>query len=165
MTPLAVFIGPPAAGKSRLGKRVAQRLGVPFSDTDKMVATEHGAISDIFARHGEPQFRTWERDAVREALTKGGIVSLGGGAILDEETQRDLDACRVVLITATPEAIEKRLSAGSRPLLTNGIESWKALVAQRQPIYDRLADIVVDTSHGTMDSIADDIADRVKESV
>lgn len=164
MTPLAVLIGPPAAGKSRLGKRVAQRLGVPFSDTDKMVATEHGAISEIFARLGESQFREWERDAVREALTRGGIVSLGGGAILDEDTQTDLAACRVILITATPEAIEHRLDAGNRPLLTNGIESWKTLVAERQPIYDRLADIVVDTSRGTMDSIADDIAERVKES-
>lgn len=165
MTPLAVLIGPPAAGKSRLGKRVSQILGVSFSDTDKMVATRHGAITEIFEKHGEPQFRLWERDAVREALTRDGIVSLGGGAILDEGTQRDLEHCRVLLITATADAIEHRLDAGNRPLLTDGIESWKKLVLQRQPIYDRLADVVIDTSHGTMDSIADKIADLVKESV
>lgn len=162
MTPRAVLIGPPAAGKSRLGKRVARRLGVRFSDTDSMVSTLHGPIPEIFAQQGETQFRLWERDAVVEALTHDGIVSLGGGAILDPDTQRDLDSQFVVLVTASAEAIVPRLVEGKRPLLSGGIESWKALVAERQPIYDRLADLIIDTSRGTMDSLADDIADAVE---
>ncbi len=164
MKPRAVLIGPPAAGKSRLGKRIAQRLGVPFVDTDKVVVSHHGPIPEIFATHGETQFREWERDAVIDALHTDGIVSLGGGAILNEDTQRDLVDHNVLLITASPEAIEHRLSAGTRPLLTDGIESWKALVAGRQPIYDRLARHTVDTSHGTMDSIADEVADDLRNA-
>ena len=161
MTPRAVLIGPPAAGKTRLGKRIARRLGVGFVDTDSLVANDHGPISAIFERFGEPQFREWERAAVVDALTTGGVVSLGGGAIVNEATQRDLSDLTVILVTASPEKVAPRLILGNRPLLVNGIESWKTLVAERQPIYDRLAKIVVDTGTATMDSIADDVAARL----
>lgn len=161
MSPRAVLIGPPAAGKTRLGKRVARILGVEFRDTDSMVVAEHGPIPEIFATHGEEQFRAWERSAVADALRSEGIVSLGGGAILDEETQRDLADVTVVLVTASPEAIEPRLKTGTRPLLTGGIQAWRKLVASRQPIYDRLATVTVDTSRGTMDSHADTLAERL----
>ena len=164
MSPIAVLIGPPAAGKSRLGKRVATGLGVEFVDTDKMVVASHGPIPEIFNTVGEAQFRQWERDAVVTALSTSGIVSLGGGAVLNEDTQRDLEKLRVVLITATPDAIEPRLVAGNRPLLTGGIDAWKELVVARQPIYERLASITVDTSRGTMDNIADELASRLGES-
>jgi len=160
--PRAVLIGPPAAGKSRLGRRIASRLGVGFVDTDKLVVAEHGPIPEIFEHMGEPTFRVWERAAVISALGTDGIVSLGGGAILDVDTRLDLRDHTVILITATPEAIESRLAAGTRPLLTEGIDSWKKLVSVRQPIYDELANFTVDTSRGTMDSIADDIANRLK---
>jgi shikimate kinase len=163
VTPRAVLIGPPAAGKTRLGKRIAKRLGVGFIDTDSKVVSEHGPIRDIFSTHGEPQFRQWERTAVVEALESDGIVALGGGAIVDEATQRDLSAHTVILVTASPEVIAPRLLLGNRPLLARGIEAWKDLVEKRQPIYDRLATIVVDTGHATMDSIADDLAERLRD--
>jgi shikimate kinase len=162
MTPRAVLIGPPAAGKTRLGKRIAKRLGVGFIDTDSRVVSQHGPIRDIFASHGEPQFRAWEREAVVEALESDGIVALGGGAIVDEATQRDLATHTVILVTASPKVIAPRLLLGKRPLLARGIEAWKELVEKRQPIYDRLATIVVDTGHATMDSIADDLAERLR---
>ena len=158
MTPRAVLIGPPAAGKTRLGKRIAKRLGVGFVDTDALVSNEHGPIPAIFSQFGEPRFRQWERAAVVEALKTDGIVSLGGGAIIDEATQRDLSKVTVILVTASPEKVAPRLILGNRPLLKDGIESWKRLVAERQPIYDRLADIVVDTGAATMDSLADRVA-------
>lgn len=162
MTPRAVLIGPPAAGKTRLGKRIARRLGVGFVDTDSTVVSGHGPIPTIFEKFGEPQFREWERVAVVEALKTDGIVSLGGGAIVDEATQRDLANLTVVLVTASPDKVAPRLIFGNRPLLAGGIESWKRLVAERQPIYDRLADIVVDTGRATMDSIADDVAAQLE---
>ncbi len=162
MTPRAVLIGPPAAGKTRLGKRVARRLGVGFVDTDSLVVSDHGPIPAIFDKFGEPQFREWERVAVVEALKTDGVVSLGGGAIVDEATQRDLANLTVVLVTASPDKVAPRLIFGNRPLLAEGIESWKRLVAERQPIYDRLADIVVDTGRATMDSIADDVAAQLE---
>jgi len=163
VSPIAVLIGPPAAGKSRLGRRVADRLGVGFVDTDKSVVVKHGPIPEIFASSGEAQFRAWEREAVTEALLTPGIVALGGGAILNPDTQRDLEDLFVVMVTATPEAIEPRLVSAKRPLLTGGIDAWVALVAERQPVYDRLADFTVDTSRGTMDGIADSLVTRLEE--
>ena len=162
MTPVAVLIGPPASGKTRLGKRLAARLGVEFVDTDKQVVAQHGPIPEIFASVGEGQFRVWEREAVVDALATSGIVALGGGAVVNEDTQRDLEELRVVLITATPAAIAPRLVSNKRPLLAGGVEAWVALVAARQPIYDRLAQITVDTSRGSMDEIADDLATRLE---
>lgn len=163
MSPIAVLIGPPAAGKSRLGRRVATRLGVEFVDTDKRVVAQHGPIPEIFASEGEAQFRVWEREAVVDALVSPGIVALGGGAVLNPDTQRDLEDLFVILVTATPEAIAPRLVAGKRPLLAGGIDAWVALVAERQPVYDRLADFSVDTSRGTMDGIADSLVTRLEE--
>jgi shikimate kinase len=163
VSPIAVLIGPPAAGKSRLGRRVAARLGVEFVDTDKRVVAKHGPIPEIFASAGEQQFRVWEREAVVDALASPGIVALGGGAVLDHDTQRDLKDLYVILVTASPEAIAPRLVSGTRPLLAGGIDAWVALVAERQPVYDRLADFTVDTSRGTMDSIADSLVTRLEE--
>lgn len=164
MKPVAVLIGPPAAGKTKLGKRIAKNLGVEFIDTDKVVVKEHGPIPQIFAQHGEKQFREWERAAVAVALKSAGVVSLGGGAILNPETRIELEKHRVLLITAKPEVIRWRLVAGKRPLLTNGIESWKELVKERQPIYDSIADMTVDTSSGTMESIAKRVAGELRKA-
>ena len=119
--PRAVFIGPMGSGKTKVGKRVAKALGVSFLDTDKMVVAEHGPIADIFDTHGEAHFRALERAAVREAFASDGIVSLGGGAILDPETQADLAALRVVYLSITAEAVESRLDNGKRPLVRGGI--------------------------------------------
>jgi shikimate kinase len=154
-----VFIGPSGAGKSRLGKRVARILGVPFADTDKIVTAAHGAIPEIFRTHGEPHFRALERAVVAEALRGDGVLSLGGGAILDADTQRDLAAHRVVFLTITPEAVAPRISGDAdRPLVKNGVEDWIALNAPRWAIYERLADATFDTSHRPNDQLAEEVA-------
>ncbi|WP_310134925.1 shikimate kinase [Leifsonia shinshuensis] len=151
------LIGPPAAGKSRVGKRLAKLLGLPFVDTDAVVVAEHGPISEIFATHGEAHFRVLERAAVAEALRRPGIVSLGGGAVLDPATQSDLAGARVVLLTVRPEAIAKRITNGKRPLITD-LESWKRLVASRSELYRSLADYTADTSSRPIDTIVEEIA-------
>ena len=159
-TPTAVLIGPPAAGKSRIGKRVAKLLGVPFTDTDSRIVAEHGAIADIFAEHGEAHFRALERRAVAAALAGPGVVSLGGGAVLDRDTQADLADLRVVLLTATADSVKKRIRGAKRPLLASGgIEAWERLVAERTPIYEALATRTWDTSSRPVDSIAAEIAE------
>lgn len=156
---LVVLIGAPGAGKTRTGKRVARLLGVPFIDTDKVIVAEHGAIADIFATYGEPYFRGLERAAVSKALGERAVVTLGGGAVLDPETQADLAAHRVVQLTVAPEAVEKRIADNKRPLLKDGIGAWSALVAARQPIYDRLSQLTIDTSRTPLDGVARTIAD------
>lgn len=156
------LIGPPAAGKSRLGKRLAVRLGLPFVDTDTLVVAQHGPIPAIFAEHGEPHFRALERVAVAQALAEPGVVALGGGAVLDTDTQADLARARVVLLTIRPEAIAKRLGSGKRPL-TDDLDSWKRVVASRADLYNALADYTADTSARPIDTIVEEIAAWVEE--
>jgi shikimate kinase len=158
-TPVVVLIGAPGAGKSRIGKRVARLLDVPFVDTDKRIVAAHGSIADIFARDGEPHFRELERLAVEAALTEHAVVSLGGGAVLDPRTQADLEGLAVVELRVEPHAVERRIQGPKRPLLAGGIDSWKALVAARQPIYTRLAGITIDTTAVPVERIAAQIAD------
>ncbi len=160
--PLVVFVGPPAAGKSRLGKRVAKMLDVAFVDTDSVIIDQHGPISDIFEQHGEEYFRELERHAVIDALTKPAVVALGGGAVINPNTRSDLAAQRVALVTISADKVASRLNPGKRPLLTDGLESWKALVEQRQPWYDEVADVVFDTSIEPMDHIAQQIVQWIE---
>ncbi|MDH6532997.1 shikimate kinase [Aurantimicrobium minutum] len=155
---LVVFIGAPASGKSKIAKRVAALLGVERIDTDKEIVATHGAISDIFANQGEPAFRALERAAVKRALAESAVVSLGGGAVLDPDTQSDLLRSHVVLLTVSEEAVAERIGGDKRPLLSGGVESWKRLVAARTPIYEKLADVSWDTSSGDLDGIAEEVS-------
>jgi shikimate kinase len=157
--PALVLIGAPGAGKTRVGKRVAKLIGLPFIDTDKVIVTAHGPISDIFAEHGEPHFRALERAAVESALHERAVVSLGGGAVLDLRTQEDLGDVRVVQLTVEASALAERNLGDKRPLLAGGLEAWKALVAARAPIYEQLADKTIDTTHRPVRSIASEIVD------
>ncbi|GAA4172480.1 shikimate kinase [Gryllotalpicola koreensis] len=153
-----VLIGPPAAGKSKVGKKLAKLLGKDFIDTDAIIVRDHGAITDIFAEHGEPYFRRLERAAVLEALAQDAIISFGGGAVLDEHTQQDLKSHVVVLLDVDADSVEGRIKLdGKRPLVPD-IESWKALVAARRPLYERLADRRVETANRPRDQIAQELA-------
>jgi shikimate kinase len=156
-----VLIGPPAAGKSKVGKKLAKLLEKDFVDTDAIVVRDHGPITEIFAEHGEPYFRALERTAVVEALAQDAIVSFGGGAVLDEDTQRDLAAHVVVLLDVDAESVEGRIKEdGKRPLAPD-IESWKALVAARRPLYERLADRRIETANRPRDQLAQELADWI----
>jgi len=155
--PLAVFIGPMGAGKTRIGKRVAKALGVPFTDTDKVIVAQHGPIADIFDAHGEPHFRALEREAVAAALCGEGVVSLGGGAVLAPETQELLAGLPVVLLHVEADAVAARLADGRRPLVRGGVEDWQRIYAARRALYERLASVTFDTSYLPKDRIAEDI--------
>jgi shikimate kinase len=147
------------SGKTKLGKRVAASLGKPFIDTDRMIVAEHGTIADLFAQFGEAHFRALERVAVEDALAQDAVVALGGGAILNEQTQADLADRRVALITVSAAAVAPRIEGTKRPLLAGGIESWKQIYEARREIYDRLATRVWDTSSRPLAAIAAEIAD------
>ena len=162
--PHLVVIGPPGAGKSRVGKQVARLLRVPFVDTDRRIVAQHGPIATIFAERGEEWFRAVERVEVERALTEAAVVSLGGGAILNQQTQDDLAAARVALITVSPEAVESRIAGAIRPLLTGGVESWMALVASRRELYEKLATRSFDSSHRTASALAFEITEWVRNA-
>lgn len=158
----AVFIGPMASGKSKLGKRVARELGAPFHDTDKMVVAEHGDIPTIFALHGEGQFRVWEREAVRTALALGGVISLGGGAILDPETRDDLSKETVIYLHIRPEVVARHVSTATRPLLADGMEAWERIFAERRPLYEAVATVDFDTSSAHLANLTTEVAGWIK---
>lgn len=153
-----VLIGPMGAGKTSIGKKAARALKVPFFDTDAAVVRDHGPIDRLFAERGEEHFRGVERAAVIEGLATGGIVSLGGGAVLHPETRSDLARHRVVLLTVSPRVVAGRVRDSARPLLQGddgAIARWTAIFEERRPVYEELADIAFDTSNGPVQDVVD----------
>ncbi len=149
-----VLIGPMGAGKTSVGRRVAKALARPFFDTDIAVVREHGPIERIFAEHGEPHFRALERAAVREGLATGGVVSLGGGAVLDPETQADLaHAPRGAADGRRRGSSRAAYASRARPLLQTARTRSRAgprSIAERRPDLRRGGRLTFDTSHGPL---------------
>lgn len=166
--PVIVLIGPMGAGKTSIGRRVAKALGVPFVDTDAAVVRDHGPIEALFEAHGEAHFRSLEREAVASAVAAaerdGGVVALGGGAVLHAETQHDLARHQVVLLTVPPERIASRIRGTNRPLLQadDPIARWTEVYEQRRPLYERLATTTFDTSVGPLQGVVDEIVTWVR---
>ncbi len=150
--PSIVLIGPMGAGKTSIGRRVARSLDRPFLDTDKIVVRDHGPIPDLFATHGEANFRALERTAVSEALASGGVIALGGGAVLDADTRADLKDHQVVLLTVQPHVVAARIGGDARPLLAgeDPVARWSRIFEDRRAVYDEVADVTFDTSSGPL---------------
>ncbi|CAN5321114.1 shikimate kinase [soil metagenome] len=162
--PRAVLIGAMGSGKSTVAEALASRLAVSSRDTDQDVENLAGcSVQDIFVNDGEAAFRTLEKQAVAEALqTHDGVLSLGGGAVLDPETRVLLhDHTVIFLQVSMPEAVRRIGMGQTRPLLNQavgGVRSrFKALLDERTPIYQELATHVVDTDGLTPDQVADQI--------
>jgi len=158
-----VFIGPMGAGKTTIGKRVAKALAAEFVDSDTEFVRQHGPIAAFFDAHGEAAFRREERLVVERQVRRDVVLSLGGGAVLDEQTRADLSDVPVVLLTTTAEAVRDRLGGGSRPLVRGGVADWTRIHEARRPIYESLADTVVDTSRRPITTLAAEIAAWVRD--
>lgn len=143
---VVVIIGAPASGKSRVSRSLSELLTVELIDTDHEIEKKCGPISEIFLEHGETYFRDIEREIVHEALSQHAVVSLGGGAVMNEETQKELELLPVVQMTVRSDIAQQRIANNKRPLLGGDISTWKKLVEIRQPIYDRLSSLTLDSS-------------------
>lgn len=140
-----ILIGPMGSGKTTLGKKLAKELGIPFADTDKLVAKDHGSIVDIFSKFGEAHFRTLETSALIKALATGGIIATGGGIVLSEENRRLLSGYRTIFLDTSSEHVLGKINLSKRPLLKDNPERWDSIYAERKALYEQCATATVFT--------------------
>jgi shikimate kinase len=159
--PVVVLVGMPGAGKSTVGRLAAQRLGVAFRDTDADVVRAAGKpIAEVFVDDGEAAFRALERAAVTAALREhDGVLSLGGGAVLADETRALLRGHRVVLLDVDLSTATSRVGLNrDRPVLAlNPRATLKVLLEQRLPLYREVATDVVATSGRPVRAVVDEV--------
>ncbi|GAA4286008.1 shikimate kinase [Georgenia daeguensis] len=159
--PRVVLVGPPGAGKSTVGAMVADRLGVPFVDTDDLVAERGGApVGDLMIDLGENGFRALEREVVVDALGTGGVLALGSGAVeyAVPLLERYVDSGgTVVLLDVSMSAGVPRvgLNAPRSVALGSARAQFAAMAAARRPVYERVARTVVDTSSLSVAEVAE----------
>ena len=170
--PVAVLIGMPGAGKTRVGGEVAQMLGVRFTDSDEVIEQRTGMrITEYFSEYGEPKFRELESQVIADLLhTAGGIVSLGGGAPMTESVRRNLQKYisqggKVVYLQADPqEEMERARRGGNRPMLAGDADArWRALYEERDPVFDAVANVHVHTRGSSPQHAARKVMDMVME--
>ncbi|MFJ3823924.1 shikimate kinase [Streptomyces nodosus] len=155
--PLIVLVGPMGVGKSTVGLLLAERLGVGYRDTDEDIVAEQGrSVADIFVDEGEPFFRALEKEAVRRAVAEHrGVLALGGGAVLDEDTRALLTGHRVVYLSMDVEEAVRRTGLNvARPLLAvNPRRQWRELMEARRHLYEEVATAVVATDGRTPEEV------------
>lgn len=150
MSPRVVLIGAPGAGKSTVGALLAQSLDCKFVDSDLVIEEqEKMSIASIFIEKSESYFRNVEKSVVLNLLSsEKGVVSLGGGSVLDSEIRQALSALPVVwLQISLADAVERVGLNQSRPLLLGNVRgNMKKLLTERNHVYESVATIKVDAS-------------------
>ena len=158
-----VLCGMMGVGKSSVGVRIAEMTGRMWYDTDVVITDRHGRISDIFEYYGEAHFRSLETEIVRELSGRDGLViSTGGGLVLKPENSELLKQNgKIFFMRASFETLLKRVRADeTRPLLKNTGKTAEALgnlLAQRTPVYEHVADYIVDTDGKSVEEVADEV--------
>ena len=158
-----VLIGMMGAGKTSIGRRLAQRLRLPFLDADQEIeAAAAMTIPEIFATHGEPAFRDGERRVIQRILSAGvpQVLSTGGGAFLNAATRQSVGESGIAIwLNAEPEVLFSRVKRRSnRPLLNTPDPegTLRRLLAEREPFYT-LADLTVRSRDVAHDVVVNEI--------
>ena len=162
-----VLCGMMGSGKSTVGKHLASHLSYEFVDTDEVLESRFGKITDIFARFGEEYFREKESEVCVELAKREGLVlATGGGLVLKKENVNCLKRSgTLIFLRANPSTLAQRLQADvDRPLLqTEGdLEVRIAKLLQiRTPIYESVADHILDVEGKTPEEIAEEIIEKL----
>jgi shikimate kinase len=152
MAPRVILIGPMGSGKTTIGQLLASQLGIPFRDTDHVIEEKAGkSVSDIFLEDGEDEFRILEKKVLRdELLSDNTVLALGGGAPISVDAQSALRAIAspVVYLDISLATVAPRIGFNrDRPLLLhNPRGQWQTLMEARRPIYESIADSVIDVN-------------------
>ncbi|KUN20928.1 shikimate kinase [Streptomyces antibioticus] len=166
MSPRVVLVGPMGVGKSTVGQLLAERLGVGYRDTDDdIVAAQGRSVAEIFVDEGESAFRAIEKAAVLRALAEhDGVLALGGGAILDEDTRVALAGLPVVYLSMDVEEAVKRTGLNTaRPLLAvNPRKQWRELMEARRHLYEQVATAVVATDGRSPEEVTEAALDALE---
>ncbi len=168
-----VLVGLMGAGKSCVGRRLAERLGLPFLDSDVEVEKAAGcSVTDIFDVYGEPAFRDCEQRVIQRLLDDGpAVIATGGGAFMNDQTRAAIrDKAISVWLRADPETLFQRTKRNKdRPLLKNEdpLGTLKSLASVRYPVYGE-ARVVIDTDDesldGTVHQVIAALSDMRKET-
>lgn len=146
-----VLVGLPGSGKSTVGRQLARRLALPFTDTDHAIEQRLGcSIRSFFEREGEEAFRDVEEAVIADLVAQqDGVIATGGGAVLRPANRERLRASgHVIYLRSTPEDVFRRVKHDkSRPLLQvdDPLKRLRALHAARDPLYRETAHFVVET--------------------
>ncbi len=162
------LIGFMGSGKSTVGKLLAEKLGFLFIDIDRIIEIkEKKPISKIFKEKGEKYFRDVESEVIRKIYrNKNCIFACGGGAILKGENFKVIKKLsKIIYLKVSPSEILKRVgNSKDRPLLQSKdkMKRVKALLKKRKEIYEKCADIIVDTDKKEKEEVVSEIIERVK---
>lgn len=156
------------SGKSFVGRCLRRRTGLPVVETDEIIASKLGmSIADIFSKHGEEIFRQAETQALQEASrTRPAVIATGGGAVLRKENMEIFERLGLtVWLDGDEETLFTRASrSADRPLLQtkNPRKAFSQMLGKRRPLYEKIADIRIDTSVLTVEEVAIAILSKLK---
>ena len=168
MAPRVILIGPMGSGKTTIGQLLAAQWNIPFRDTDHVIEEMSGkSVSDIFLEDGEDEFRILEKKVLRqELLSDETVLALGGGAPISIDAQSALRAIAspVIYLDISLATVAPRISFNrDRPLLLhNPRGQWQTLMEARRPIYEAIADTIIDVNDKSESEIVSQILEVVK---
>ena len=158
-----ILAGMPGSGKSTVARILGKKLGFSVVDTDELIVEKYGAISDIFEKFGEECFRNFETQVVKGVASfDNQVISTGGGCLLREENRALLKSCgKIIFLRTQIQTLSSRLTGDtSRPLLKGDMKSrLEKLIAERTPIYENCADVIIDTDKFAPEEVADKITE------